>query len=434
MKQMSLRRATSAVLLIALFGCGALDVSDPTAIEESDVANATGADLLRRDAVMRFYMAMPDQVQWTGMVSDELKAWGQPNSFDRRDIVTELRLAVVTPGFYTLEGTIAGGPYARWQEVRSAATLAIQADVGGRLPRAYRGELLALHGFATLNLAEGFCPGFPLHDIIDFDPILGSPLSTQAVFESALADMDSALAYSADSARVLNFARLGRARVLLGLGRVAEAATTVSSVPTAYTWNAEFTLNDFRLTNRLYAWFFDFGRSVASGEGINGLDFVTAKDPRVQTFQSNSAQFGPRYAPVKYRNKLTAPIVVASGIEARLIEAEAALKAGDANWLTILNNLRATEISPAMPALADPGSDAMRVDLVFRERAFWLFMTAHRLGDLRRLVGLYGRGPETVFPTGAYPFGGTYGPATSIAFPIELEMPHNPNVTGCTSR
>jgi len=39
---------------------------------------------------------------------------------------------------------------------------------------------------------------------------------------------------------------------------------------------------------------------------------------------------------------------------------------------------------------------------MFRERAFWMYLTGHRLGDLRRLVRQYGRGEESVYPTGAY--------------------------------
>jgi hypothetical protein len=119
-------------------------------------------------------------------------------------------------------------------------------------------------------------------------------------------------------------------------------------------------------------------------------------------------------------------------VEARLIEAEAALRTGNPQWLTILNDLRRMEVTPAMTDLADPGTEAAQVDLLFRERAFWLFATGHRLGDLRRLVQHYGRDPETVFPTGAYRLGGAYGTKMSLPFPIEAEAARNPAVTGCT--
>jgi hypothetical protein len=66
------------------------------------------------------------------------------------------------------------------------------------------------------------------------------------------------------------------------------------------------------------------------------------------------------------------------------------------------------------------------VDLVFRERAFWLFSTGHRTGDLRRLVRHYGRTPATVFPTGAWHKGGNYG--ADVTMPIPQAEQNNPNV------
>jgi hypothetical protein len=127
----------------------------------------------------------------------------------------------------------------------------------------------------------------------------------------------------------------------------------------------------------------------------------------------------------------TAPMRLASGTEARLIEAEAALNAGDnATWLGILNTLRAS-VSGLAP-LTDPGTANGRVDLHFRERAFWLFLTGHRLGDLRRLVRQYGRNPETVFPTGPWREGQNFGNATNLALPGEETR--NPNYTGCLDR
>jgi hypothetical protein len=112
--------------------------------------------------------------------------------------------------------------------------------------------------------------------------------------------------------------------------------------------------------------------------------------------------------------------VLASGVEARLIEAEAALQAGDpATWLATLNALRTDgtfDVTPMSPPdtmwhaggaaaaglapLADPGTAGGRVDLLFRERAFWLYLTGYRQGDLRRLIRQYGRTPDQVYPTG----------------------------------
>ena len=117
-------------------------------------------------------------------------------------------------------------------------------------------------------------------------------------------------------------------------------------------------------------------------------------------------------------------------MSARLIQAEAALQSGDiTGFLKLDNDLRATV---ALQAVTDPGSKTAREDLHFRERAMWLFGTAHRLGDLRRLVTQYRRDAETVFPTGAYFKGSTYG--TDVNFPVSFEELNNPNFTGCANR
>jgi len=129
-------------------------------------------------------------------------------------------------------------------------------------------------------------------------------------------------------------------------------------------------------------------------------------------------------------------VVLASGAEARLIEAEAQLQAGDvAGWLGTLNALRATAVSPALPALSDPGSDAARVDLLFRERAAWLYLTGHRQGDLRRLIRHYGRSQGDVYPTGPYQAAltGVYGGDVDAPIPPE-ERKYNPRFTGCFAR
>jgi starch-binding outer membrane protein, SusD/RagB family len=122
---------------------------------------------------------------------------------------------------------------------------------------------------------------------------------------------------------------------------------------------------------------------------------------------------------------------IATGIEARLIEAEAQLVANDVTgWLATHNALRATV--PGLGALTDPGTQAAREDLHFRERAFWLFSTGHRLGDLRRMVREFNRTPESVFPTGAWIKGGTYGP--DVNFPVTQAEENNPNFQACTDR
>ena len=137
------------------------------------------------------------------------------------------------------------------------------------------------------------------------------------------------------------------------------------------------------------------------------------------------------YAATKYSTTGTSPIVLADGVEARLIGAEAALQAHDTTtWLAILNHLRETEITPALPDTTNPGSWDAEVDLMFRERAFWLFLTGHRQGDLRRLIRQYNRLAQQIYPTGVYSAYILYGTDVNVPVPVE-ERENNPLYHGC---
>ncbi len=86
---------------------------------------------------------------------------------------------------------------------------------------------------------------------------------------------------------------------------------------------------------------------------------------------------------------------------------------------------------------AHSGTNAAPVDPLFRERAYWMYLTAHRLGDMCRLVRQYSRAPETVFPSGEYGVwvaetSGVYGP--SMNFPIPFDEQNNPRFQGCLNR
>ena len=60
----------------------------------------------------------------------------------------------------------------------------------------------------------------------------------------------------------------------------------------------------------------------------------------------------------------------------------------------------------------------------FTERAFWLYLTGHRLGDLRRMVRDYGFTQDQVFPTGQNIIGSSYG--SDVNFPIPFQEQNNP--------
>ncbi len=438
----SLLRWAIAVALLAAAGCdGILDVDNPTVVEESDLANPEGPELLRRSALAMTFNAVSYLTLNSAIISDELTAI--PTQFTLlsdnvwTDYMLDLRSAedLLEPW-----RTIGGYPYSPLQEARIAVSQALDMYAKYGLPsqRPHVGQLLAFRGFTILHLAEQVCPGFPLHDVDGERPKYTGPFTTVEALERALVDLDSAVVAAGDSARFLNLAKVVRARTLLALGRFGEAAAAVAGVPTDFVYNAE--LNGFPAGFNMFAntvgWYPVFGidgLSVADREGGNGLDYGSANDPRVPVTLAGMAEDGvtPSYVQLKYEAS-NSPIPMASGIEARLIEAEAQLNGAAAgDWLGTLNNLRMTQVSPPLPPLSDPGTPEARVDLLFRERAFWMFLTGRRLGDMRRLIDHYGRDAESVFPTGAHPVAGTYGRATSIPFTPAGEEYANTGVMGC---
>jgi hypothetical protein len=74
------------------------------------------------------------------------------------------------------------------------------------------------------------------------------------------------------------------------------------------------------------------------------------------------------------------------------------------------------------------------VNLLFNERARWLWLTAHRLGDMRRLIRQYGRPANTVFPTGSYFKVNFASYGTDVNFPIPITEKQNPNFSACLDR
>lgn len=405
------------VALLSAACSGLTDVDDPDIVTPPQLDTPAGATALYAGAVALFGTALVD---FGGqLMADEFIS---PRFSDEADD-------------FRAPTAMNGGAYSAIHQARVNLLQAVNA-LGRRAPdAAFRpGELFALVGYSAIFLGEGWCSGVPLSEVRDSEPVFGNPVTTPQMFGQALADFDSAAAYGAESEAISHLASVGRGRALLNLGRPVEAAAAVAGVPTSYTHSVEYSAAG-PPSNWLTNGFSGQGMSVADNEGINGLDFVSANDPRVPTKVVGETPDGlPVHGFTKY-SSLEAPIVLASGVEARLIEAETALSddAGAAIWLNILNDLRARAISPALPPLSDPGTPAARVDLLFRERAFWLFGTGHRLGDLRRLVRHYARDAESVFPTGAYHFVGvTYG--TAVNYVPDASERHNPNYEGCIDR
>ncbi len=325
--------------------------------------------------------------------------------------------------------------YSNLHRARGGAVATINlAQVFGGIAE-IESEMQSIVGYSYIMFAETFCGGVPfgLVPADGGDIVQGTPLSTVEMFNAAISWFDQALssATAVGDNNLASLARVGKARAMLGLGDYAGAANEVSSVQTSFVYNIEHSDNSRRQENGIYIMSTVRRQySIADGKGGNGLMFRSSNDPRTPWDGGDS--FGQDDITLYY-NQLKFPssnasVALASGIEARLIEAEAAANSNDAQKVEDIHNaLRATM------GLGDLDFSGMSGDPLllasFAERAFWLFSSGHRHGDLRRLIDVYNMAPSDVFPWGPYFKGGEY--SSNLTFPIPQSEANNPNYVGC---
>jgi len=442
----------AAALALSLSACQSandrlLGVTDPDIISPNDIVNADGAVALANGAIGTFRsITGGGESTWLfgGLLADE---WSTSSTFIQND---ETDQRVIQDFNSSITGMIR-----QLYRTRTRANEAIAAlNKYSPSSRALLAEMYLARGFAELQLASDFCNGIPLGNVYAVDPKYETPKSTQVVFQYAAASLDTALAFAngtdAQSVSMNRAIRVARARVHVALGEFTQAAAVVTAVPTSFAYQHTFSLNTSTntiwgqgLSSRRYS----VGDSVEGNSRnirvLNAIPFASARDPRlpvtIPTSGAINGQDGQTYARTTAMwGQLTA-VDVANGIDARMIEAEAALRAGNVTqWLAIHNALRATppklgDIQPAaMAALADPGSEAARVNVHFREKAFWTFSRGQRLGDMRRLIKQYGRTEATVYPQGVHYKGGNYG--KDVNLPVVQAETNNPEFKGCTDR
>lgn len=439
----AIRRGLILAALMLPFACSTseiLTVEDPDIINPSAVNSPAGARALYAGALGDFAVGIvgdnggiEGQILVSGSFTDELI---NSETFPTR-LEYELRAIDIKNG--TLLTVFRNLQRGRVLLEAAAPALAQYAP-----SPSYRiGESWALAGLAYVFAGENYCSGVPFSNAFP-TPTFAMPLTTTETFTRAIARFDTAMAFlttDTDTITVsrLNLARVGKGRALLNRGTAdfAAAAAAVAGVPLSFVYNITHTNTSDRQRNGIFAFTTQNERfSVADAEGGNGLNFRTAGDPRVVSVQDATGtgvgfdNATPQWNPTKFPSR-TAPTPIATGIEAKLIIAEALLFAGNATWIDTLNFIRANAGVAGLAALADPGTPAAQVDLLMRERAFWLYLSGHRLGDLRRLMRQYSRVEDQVFPTGVHFKGTPYG--DDVNLPVPFDELNNPNVPGPTT-
>jgi starch-binding outer membrane protein, SusD/RagB family len=474
------RLAAAATLLAVagtatLIGCSRvteplLDAPDPDLIVPAALQNADGAQGLYIGALSRLRQATAStggglqEPEWmfSGLLADE---WSTSSTFVQNDEVDQRNIKLDNGSVRDVFRALA--------RTRSAANQAIESL------RLYRptetvkiAEMYLARGFAEAQMAQDFCNGIPLSDVAPSDAPenfnFGTPLTVIQVFNRAIASYDSALAIvgtstAAASVDIARATRIAKARALFGIDTAnapaAAALVTATLVPTTYSYDITFSTTGG--TNAIWGQATSSRRYTVS-DSIEGnarnllvknvIPFFSLKDPRVPVAYSVStngkdttkSQDGFTFSRTTSIWGQLTTVSLVNGIDARLLEAEAQLVAGQyATMTATLNALRKARpkigeitidtASTVLPPLAVPASKTEAENTYFREKALWTFGRGQRLGDLRRLVRQYKRPITAVFPEGPHYRGGVYGPDTNMPVPKEEEK-NNPNFSGCINR
>jgi starch-binding outer membrane protein, SusD/RagB family len=446
--------AIAALGIVSFTGCDTnkvLQVTDPDVARPVALDAPSALPALRAGAIGAFGLAYngptadEEQVDLSASLGDEFI---NTETFPTR---IEYDQRAQTIGNTSLVGTFVDLNRARGLATRAIAGFQkfakTSADSTG-FP-----EVIALGGLTYVLFAENYCGAVPLSTINDDGSFTyGAPLTTNQQLDSAIVKFNTALAVNGAplTSTFKQLAQVGKGRALLDEGQYAAAAAAVTGVSTTFQYVYTHSQTTGAQNNGSWALTVSVGRfGVADRKGGNGLPYQTDGDtknnpnfdPRVsnQIRSGNGRGFdggvpGGEFQFVQNKYPLRdSPSIIEDGVEARLIEAEAALQTDPVAALTILNALRSNAAlltlrgyaANSLPPLTLQATKAAQVDQLFKERAYWLFLTSHRLGDMRRLIRQYGRSANAVFPTGPYFKGGTYG--TDVNSPVPQREQNNPN-------
>jgi hypothetical protein len=412
------RRVGAAVLLLVVaalpVACNQLDralaVESPSRLPAEELEKPEAAPLLVRSAEVDFACALGAYDVATGLMSGEFVETTQTASrwiYDRRVIVpADAQYAsnsCVSLGVYSPVST------ARWTSDNALNHLEGWSDA--QVPN--RQELIAKSalyaGYSLILLGEGFCSAS-----IDLSPeMTPAQLFTEAEvrFTKAIAAAQA----SGDNA-LLNAAYVGRARSRINRGDKTGAAADAGLVPVDFVYavgggsNAREQNRVFSENNR--------GAVVSVAPAYRNVQYNGVADPRV-TVRNEGRNASDASTPLYSQQRYTAlddAIIVATGVEAQLIRAEAL---GGSAAVNIINALHTRAGIAADFASADPATILAQI---IEERRRELFVLGNRLYDVNRFNLALIPAPGTT-----YPKGGTYGNQKCLPLP-DVERLNNPNI------
>ena len=391
-----------------------LDVSDPGAMSAADAQSAANAPTLMNGVIGDFECSLGAFIVAMGALSEELGDRGFSGDtwfIDRRDIEpSDVYGEVDCTGRPSLYLPISR---ARWgaDNIAMLVGSAEWADVANKPTMSAQAALYS--GFSYAMLGMSMCSA-----AIDG----GSEVSSADLLTTAEQKFTEAiqLAGTAGSSDLAHAAKVGRARVRLGLGNGSTAMMDALEVPEGFRFETVSTSSGnpraynrvFEMTNR--------GQSYGIQEEMWTLLTGGVEDPRTKNFDSGNIATGG--LAIWHQEKYTSrsqPLPIAHWEEAQLIIAEIA---GGQTAVDIINKLRAPY--PELPQFSSSDESEI-LNEVLRERRRELFLEGFAAWDDFRLN--LPLNPDVGTPYQITVKGGIY--SDSRCFPLpDIERFNNPNI------
>jgi len=416
---LSLRRvATTGVAALALAGCS-MDVSNPSVVEASTIDPVADARVFSLSAQQDFYVAYAGQggqngnyinisaiyanETWSGAVRNETNDIG-------RHVIVDTNLDLNSQFWVPLQTAIGTND-------QVLAVLKGEPNFNTDIAVA-RSSLWS--AFAIELLAESFCEG-TLH--------VGPSLTAAQMLDSAIVRFQQAITVAggitgAEATKILNTARVGLARAYLQKGDNANALTAANQVIQAVpafvssTASVDDPQARARLGNGVFL------TSSGTTQIAAGL-YRALGDPRVTSVDAGiNAQDGRNrlFRQTKYA-AVTAPVRIASALEARYIAAEAQLKINGTTAPAIALIAERRTAGGQAPFTGTTTAQVLAELMDQRARDFWL--EGKHLGDILRNPSA-----AALVPPAGSPFYkpelGNFLPLTCLPVPF-AEKANNPN-------
>lgn len=452
--QRPLGRLAAVGLLAVVIPACSLEVFDPDIITPEDVADPAAIPVVIAGMVGDFQTAYDFWALYNGLITDEFLTAG---TFPTRREVQERQMLVQNTSLNAdLWEPIHTNRFSSDNAVANLVPLLGDPELEGQQELIQEGIAFGQYygAYARVMLAEMFCQsilggGDPEQVNYESSPIGPDERMAQAASLFQAAEASATAAGRSDLAEA---ARVGQAHANMWLGNYSQAASAAATVDPGFLFVSEYSSNDPSQYNKVYQFTYgDGGNPVrwTVGDGTEESRFFEKFDfydewvavglvdanPDPTSFQAFDQEieihlqtiYGGGF-PAPNATGQAASMLIATGFEADIIEAEALYRSGNSAGAAALINSRLTTgdnpFGKVFSPVAFTGDFEDDIAEIGRAYLAGLWLTGNRHHFVRRVLRNDG---VDLFPDEQ--------PGSDTAFPVpQQEIDNNPDLsTSCPS-